>query len=70
MAVAGLGLEVVGGFVDAPPVLGSADVNLMADAADTVILALRARRSTTRDLRRAVEQIGSSKIAGTVLVQN
>jgi Mrp family chromosome partitioning ATPase len=56
--------------VDAPPVLGSADVNLMADAADTVVLALRARRSTTRDLRRAVEQIGANKIAGTVLVQN
>ena len=38
--------------VDAPPVLGSADVNLMTDAADTVVFALRARRSNTRDLRR------------------
>ena len=55
--------------VDAPPVLGSADVNLMADAADVVVLALRARRSTTRDLRRAIDQVGASKIAGTVLVQ-
>ena len=56
--------------VDAPPVLGSADVNLMADAADAVLLTLRARRSTTRDLRRAIDQIGASKIAGTVLVQD
>jgi len=55
--------------VDAPPVLGSADVNLMADAADAVVLALRARRSTTRDLRRAIDQIGAAKVAGTVLVQ-
>lgn len=55
--------------VDAPPVLGSADVNLMADAADAVVLALRARHSTTRDLRRAIDQIGASKVAGTVLVQ-
>jgi len=55
--------------VDAPPVLGSADVNLMADAADAVVLTLRARRSTTRDLRRAIDQIGASKIAGTVLLQ-
>jgi Mrp family chromosome partitioning ATPase len=55
--------------VDAPPVLGSADVNLMADAADAVVLALRARRSTSRDIRRAIEQIGESRIAGTVLVQ-
>jgi len=57
--------------VDAPPVLGSADVNLMADAADSVVFALWARRSTTRDLRRAIDQLGSSsKIAGTVLLQD
>jgi Mrp family chromosome partitioning ATPase len=56
--------------VDAPPVLGSADVNLMADAADAVVFTVRARRSTTRDLRRAMEQLGSQKIAGTVLVQD
>jgi Mrp family chromosome partitioning ATPase len=55
--------------VDAPPVLGSADVNLLADAADGIVFAVRARRSTTRDLRRAVEQLGhDNKIAGTVLV--
>jgi Mrp family chromosome partitioning ATPase len=56
--------------VDAPPVLGSADVNLMADAADSVVFALRARRSTTRDLRRAIEQLGDKKIAGTILLEN
>jgi Mrp family chromosome partitioning ATPase len=55
--------------VDAPPVLGSADVNLMTDAADSVVFALRARRSNTRDLRRAIEQLGTSKVAGTVLLQ-
>ena len=56
--------------VDAPPVLGSADVNLMTDAADSVVLALRARRSNTRDLRRAIEQLGTDKFAGTVLLQD
>ncbi len=55
--------------IDAPPVLGSADVNLMADAADAVLLTLRARVTTTRDLRRAIDQIGASKVAGTVLVE-
>jgi Mrp family chromosome partitioning ATPase len=55
--------------VDAPPVLGSADVNLMADAADSVVFALRARRSTTRDLRRAIDQLGSAKVTGSVLLQ-
>jgi Mrp family chromosome partitioning ATPase len=56
--------------VDAPPVLGSADVNLMTDAADGVVFALRSQRSNTRDLRRAIEQLGTSKVAGTVLLQD
>jgi Mrp family chromosome partitioning ATPase len=56
--------------VDAPPVLGSADVNLIADAADSVIFSLRARRSNTRDLRRALEQLGTEKFAGVVLLQD
>jgi Mrp family chromosome partitioning ATPase len=56
--------------VDAPQVLGSADVNLMADAADSVVFALRARRSTVRDLRRAIDQLGTSKVSGTVLLHD
>ena len=55
--------------IDAPPVLGSADVNLMSDAADAVVFALRAKRSTARDLRKAIDQLGASKVVGTVLVQ-
>jgi Mrp family chromosome partitioning ATPase len=55
--------------IDAPPILGSADVNLMADAADAVLLAVRSRRSTSRDLRKAIDQIGASKVVGTVLVE-
>lgn len=55
--------------IDAPPVLGSADVNLMADSADAVVFALRARQSNTRDVRRAVDQIGASKVAGSVIVE-
>jgi Mrp family chromosome partitioning ATPase len=56
--------------IDAPPVLGSADVNLMADSADAVVLALRARRSNSRDVRRAIDQIGANKVAGTVIVES
>ena len=54
--------------VDGPPVLGSADANLMADAVDAVVLAVRAERTTARDLRRAIDQLGAEKVAGTVLV--
>ena len=56
--------------VDAPPVLGSADVNLMADAADAVVFALRSRRSTIRDLRFAIDQLGGTNITGTVLLHD
>jgi virulence-associated protein VapD len=35
-----------------------------------VVFALRSRRSTTRDLRRALDQLGGKKIAGTVLLQD
>ena len=56
--------------IDAPAVLGSADVNLMADAADGVILTARARRTTARDLRRSVDQLGASTVIGTVLVED
>ena len=53
--------------IDAPPVLGSADVNLMADAADAVLFAVRAKRTTTREVRKAIDQVGASKVIGTVL---
>lgn len=54
--------------VDAPPVLGSADVNLISDAADAVMMVVKTRSTTTRDLRRAIDQIGGNKVVGTVLV--
>lgn len=55
--------------IDAPPVLGSADVNLMADSADAVVFALRAQQSNTRDVRRAMDQIGGNRVVGTVIVE-
>jgi Mrp family chromosome partitioning ATPase len=54
--------------IDAPSVLGSADVNLIQDAADGVVLAVRAKKSTARELRRAIEQLSPAKILGTVLL--
>ena len=42
---------------------------ICTDAADAVVLAVKARRSTTRDLRKAIDQIGASKVVGTVLVR-
>lgn len=55
--------------VDAPPVLGTADVNLMQDAADGVVLTMRARQSTARDFRAAFDQLSPGRILGTVLLE-
>jgi Mrp family chromosome partitioning ATPase len=54
--------------VDTPPVLGSADVNLIEDSCDGVLLAVRARTTTGRALRRAVDQLSPAKILGAALL--
>jgi hypothetical protein len=33
------------------------------------VFALRARHSNTRDVRRAIDQIGANKVVGTVIVE-
>ena len=55
--------------IDAPPVLGSADVNLMQDAADGVVLVQRTHLSRARDLAKAIDQLGAAKIIGSVLLE-
>ncbi len=54
--------------IDCPPVLGSADVNLLTEHVDGVLFAMWVRRSRARMLRKAIDQIGKSKVLGTVLV--
>jgi Mrp family chromosome partitioning ATPase len=55
--------------IDSPPVLGSADVNLMQDAADGVLLTVRGRVSTARDLRRTIDQLSPARVLGSVLLE-
>jgi Mrp family chromosome partitioning ATPase len=55
--------------VDTPAVLGSADVNLVQELADGVVLALTAKRSSTRSLRAAVAQLTQAKILGVALLE-
>jgi Mrp family chromosome partitioning ATPase len=52
--------------IDGPPVLGSADANLIEERVDGVLLVLRAGRSRGREFRRAVEQLASRKLLGVV----
>ena len=53
---------------DTPPVLGSADVNLVEDHADGVVLVALARTTTGRSVRRAVEQLSPGRILGLTLL--
>lgn len=55
--------------IDAPPVLGTAEVNLLQDAADGVLLTTLAGRSRRRDLRAAVEQLTPASILGVALLK-
>jgi Mrp family chromosome partitioning ATPase len=55
--------------IDCPPVVGSADVNLIQDAADGTVLVVRGKRTTARDLRGAIEQLSPARVLGTVLVE-
>ncbi|MEZ4403507.1 MAG: P-loop NTPase [Kofleriaceae bacterium] len=54
--------------IDAPPVSGTAEVNLLQDAADGVVIVTRARRTTRRQVRDSIEQLSPRKILGTVIL--
>jgi Mrp family chromosome partitioning ATPase len=54
--------------LDTPPVLGSADVNLVEDTCDGVLVCGWSRKSSGRALRRAVEQLAPAKILGITLL--
>jgi Mrp family chromosome partitioning ATPase len=54
--------------IDTPSVLGSADVNLAADFSDGILLTTWARKSSSRDLRRALDQLAPAKLLGVTLL--
>jgi Mrp family chromosome partitioning ATPase len=54
--------------IDTPPVLGAADVNLVEDCADGVLLVARAGATTSRNVRRALEQLSPARLLGLTLL--
>lgn len=56
--------------VDAPAVLGTAEVNLIAASSDGVLLTARRGHSRARDVKAAIDQLGSDKVFGTVLMDS
>ncbi|NUO50926.1 MAG: CpsD/CapB family tyrosine-protein kinase [Polyangiaceae bacterium] len=55
--------------VDSPPVLESADVNMISDSVDGFVMTVLARRSDARAVRRAVDQLGAVTFLGTLLLE-
>jgi len=55
--------------VDAPPVLGSADGNVIADAVEGMIFAALALRSMRKEMRKAVEQLSPAPVLGVVVLE-
>jgi Mrp family chromosome partitioning ATPase len=55
--------------VDAPPVLGSLDCNVIADCVDATILSALPMKSHRRPMRKAVEQLEPAPILGVVVLE-
>jgi Mrp family chromosome partitioning ATPase len=56
-------------IIDGPPVLESADVNLIQDTADGIVLTARNGRTNARALKRAMDQVSPAPVLGVVLVE-
>ena len=56
--------------VDCPAVLGTADVNVIADTVDALLFTAVGGRSRAAELRRAEEQLTPANIVGTVLLES
>lgn len=55
--------------IDGPPVLGSAEANLMEESIDGILFTARAKRSRAGAIGRAIDQVGGTKLLGVVLLQ-
>ena len=55
--------------VDTSPVLDSADVNMIADSVDGLLLVALAKKSDARTVKRAINQIGSMTFLGAILLE-
>ena len=54
--------------IDTPAVLESADVNLIGESVQGVVLVARAKKTRRRDLRAAVDQLAPTPVFGLALI--
>jgi tyrosine-protein kinase Etk/Wzc len=53
--------------IDSPPILPIADAMVLGSISDQILLVVRARQTTQAVLRRAMDSVDESKLAGVVL---
>jgi Mrp family chromosome partitioning ATPase len=56
-------------IIDGPPVLTSADVNLIQDTADGILMTTKKGRTDARALKKAMDQVAPAPVLGVVLVE-
>lgn len=57
-------------IIDGPSVLESADVNLIQDTADGIVMTARSGHTDARALKRAMDQVSPAPVLGVVLVED
>jgi Mrp family chromosome partitioning ATPase len=55
-------------MIDCPPVLGHADVNLIEDCADSLIMVVKAGKTSAQNYKKAIEQLSPNHVVATVLM--
>ncbi|HTJ85561.1 MAG TPA: CpsD/CapB family tyrosine-protein kinase, partial [Polyangiaceae bacterium] len=55
--------------VDTPPVLETADVNLIADSVDGFVMVAMSRKSEAKAVKRGIDQLGPRTFLGTLLLE-
>lgn len=54
--------------IDTPPILGSADVNLIEEQGDGLLMVVRAGETRARAIRSALDQVGTSRFLGFAML--
>jgi len=54
--------------IDAPPVLGSSETNLIGEAADAILVTCRTHSTLTGDVVRAIDQLAPLPVLGVVML--
>ena len=54
-------------IVDTPPILGAADVNLMAPFCDAILLVVQSGKTPLKVIKDSIKRVGREQICGVIL---